>query len=130
LTICVATSTLKHMLDYQPSLNDVFHALADPTRRAIFERLVEGDAPVSELAKPLAMSLAAVVQHIQILEHAGLIATHKTGRVRTCRIEPRALREAETWIAQRRDLWERRLDRLGEILDEQQSATSSNKEPT
>lgn len=118
------------MLDYQPSLNDVFHALADPTRRAIFERLVEGDAPVSELAKPLAMSLAAVVQHIQILEHAGLIATHKTGRVRTCRIEPRALREAETWMAQRRGLWERRLDRLGEILDEQQSATSSNKEPT
>jgi DNA-binding transcriptional ArsR family regulator len=108
------------MLNHQPSLDRVFQALADPTRRAIVERLTLGEAPVSELAKPLAMSLAAVVQHIQSLERSGLIRTQKIGRVRTCRIEPRTLRAAETWIGQRRTLWEQRLDRLGEILAEQQ----------
>jgi DNA-binding transcriptional ArsR family regulator len=106
------------MLNHQPILDRIFHALGDPSRRAIVERLTAGEAPVSELAKPLSMSLAAVVQHIQILEQSGLIVTHKTGRVRTCRIEPRTLLDAETWIAQRRGLWERRLDRLGEIVTE------------
>src|SRR5580704_826027 len=107
------------MLNYPRSLTRVFHALADPTRRAIVEHLGSGEAPVSELAKPLAMSLAAVVQHIQVLEQSGLIATTKSGRVRTCRIEPKALRDAEAWIAHRRTLWEQRLDRLGELLAEQ-----------
>jgi DNA-binding transcriptional ArsR family regulator len=106
------------MLNHQPALDRVFHALADPSRRAIVERLASGEAPVSELARPLSMSLAAVVQHIQILEQSGLIVTRKTGRVRTCRIEPGALQDAESWIAQRRGLWERRLDRLGEMLAE------------
>jgi DNA-binding transcriptional ArsR family regulator len=129
LTVSAQAHTLKQMLNHQPTLNAVFHALADPTRRAIVERLIESDAPVSELAKPLAMSLAAVVQHVQILEHSGIIVTHKTGRVRTCRIEPSALRAAETWIAQRRSLWERRLDRLGDILAEQQSTTGPAKDP-
>jgi DNA-binding transcriptional ArsR family regulator len=108
------------MLNHPPSLDRVFQALADPTRRAIVERLTTGAAPVSELAKPLSMSLAAVVQHIQILEASGLIVTSKTGRVRTCRVEPGTLRAAENWIAQRRHLWERRLDRLGVLLAEQQ----------
>jgi|ERR1700722_14128823 len=107
------------MLDHQPRLDRVFHALADPSRRAIIERLVAGEAPVSELAKPLAMSLAAVVQHIQVLEQSGLIVTTKSGRVRTCRIEPKSLRDAEAWIVHRRTLWEQRLDRLGELLAEQ-----------
>jgi DNA-binding transcriptional ArsR family regulator len=111
---------VKQMLD-QPSLDRVFHALADPTRRAILERLTLGEAPVSELAAPHEMSLAAIVQHIQILEQSGIIATQKTGRVRTCRIDRQALGAAETWIAERRALWELRLDRLGEILAETQN---------
>lgn len=106
------------MLNHHQSLDQVFHALADPTRRAIVERLIRGQAPVSELARPLAMSLAAVVQHVQVLEQSGIIVTRKSGRVRTCRIEPEALRVAETWIAQRRSIWEQRLDRLGELLAE------------
>jgi|ERR1051326_525481 DNA-binding transcriptional ArsR family regulator len=109
-----------------PSLDRVFQALADPTRRAIVERLTSDAAPVGELAKPLAMSLAAVMQHIQTLENSGVIATSKTGRVRTCRIEPRTLRAAEHWIAQRRDLWERRLDRLGDVLAEQPQSEKEN----
>ena|ERR1019366_10498213 len=119
---------VKRMLNHQPSLDRVFHALADPTRRAIVERLALGQAPVSELAKPLTMSLAPVVQRIQILEQSGLVVTHKAGRVRTCRIEPRTLQAVETWIAQRRGLWERRLDRLGELLAEPAPATEAAKD--
>ena len=118
---------LKSMLNHQPSLDRVFQALADPTRRAIVERLTHGATPVSELARPLAMSLAAVVQHLQVLESSGLIVTHKTGRVRTCRVEPRVLRAAEAWIAERRALWERRLDRLGEVLAEPTPETGDSK---
>jgi len=126
LTNAPHSAILNHMLNHQPSLDRVFHALADPTRRAIVERLVIGEAPVSELARPLAMSLAAVVQHVQILEQSGVIVTSKSGRVRTCRIEPETLRNAETWIARRRGLWEHRLDRLGEILAEQIAAAKEN----
>lgn len=97
-------------------LDEVFHALADPTRRAIVERLSRGPASVSDLARPFDMSLAAVVQHVQVLEASGLVRTEKVGRVRTCRIEPRALRGAEQWISKRRTTWERRLDRLGDVL--------------
>jgi DNA-binding transcriptional ArsR family regulator len=114
------------MLDHQ--LTHVFHALADPTRRAIVERLSLGEAPVSELAKPFAMSLAAVVQHVQILEQSGLISTRKSGRLRTCRIAPDTLRDAETWIARRRGVWEQRLDRLGDVLLEQVSNERPAKE--
>jgi DNA-binding transcriptional ArsR family regulator len=114
------------MLNHQ--LTHVFHALADPTRRAIIERLILGEAPVSELAKPLAMSLAAVVQHVQILEQSGLITTRKSGRVRTCRIEASTLRETESWIAQRRGLWERRFDRLADVLSEPANNQAAAKE--
>jgi DNA-binding transcriptional ArsR family regulator len=96
----------------------MFQALADPTRRVIVERLSRGPASVSELAQPLAMSLSAVVQHLQVLELSRLVRSEKVGRVRTCRIEPAALRTAEHWITQRRTSWERRLDRLGEYLAE------------
>lgn len=82
------------------------------------ERLCRGPASVSELAQPLAMSLAAVVQHVQVLEASGLVRTEKVGRVRTCRVEPSALRTAEDWITQRRTGWEHRLDRLGDVLAE------------
>jgi len=109
------------MLDHPPTLDRVFQALADPSRRAIVERLTSGRASVSELAQPLAISLAAVVQHVQALEASGLIRTQKLGRVRTCEIEPKALALAEQWLSQRRTLWERRLDRLGEVLAEQEA---------
>ena len=100
------------------SVHRVFHALGDPTRRAIVEKLAGGPISVSLLAPPLGITVAAVVQHLQILEASGLIRTEKTGRVRTCRIEPSGLLVAEQWIAARRSLWERRLGRLGELLQE------------
>jgi len=98
------------------SLDRVFQALADPTRRGLVERLVRGPASVSELSRPLAMSLPAVMQHLQVLEDAGLVKSEKTGRVRTCRIEPDALRAAEAWVTGQRTAWETRLDRLGDYL--------------
>lgn len=100
-------------------IDRVFAALADPTRRAIVERLCESPASVSELARPLDMSLAAVVQHIQLLEASGLVTSAKQGRVRTCRIEAQALSAAERWLDERRSRWEKRFDRLAELLDEE-----------
>ena len=97
----------------------MFQALSDPGRRVMVERLCRGPASVSELARPLAMSLPAVVEHLQVLEASGLVRSEKVGRVRTCHIEPKALRTAEHWIADRRTGWERRLDRLGAYLAEQ-----------
>ena len=106
------------MLNETVSLDLLFQALAVPARRVMVERLSRGPASVTQLAKPLAMSLPAVVQHLQVLESSGLIRSEKTGRVRTCRIEPAALKTAENWIARRRANWERRLDRLAKHLGE------------
>lgn len=100
-------------------LDQVFHALADPSRRSIVERLVRGPASVSQLAEPLDMTLAAVVQHLAVLEAAGLVSSQKVGRVRTCQLEAEALRGAEGWLGGQRTSWERRLDRLTDLLDEQ-----------
>ncbi|HEY0253761.1 MAG TPA: metalloregulator ArsR/SmtB family transcription factor [Kofleriaceae bacterium] len=97
------------------SLDSVFHALADPTRRGMVERLSRGPASVSELAKPLDMTMSAVVQHLAVLESSGLVTSRKVGRVRTCQVGP-ALQLAERWITERRQSWERRLDRLGDLL--------------
>ena len=102
----------------RPGVDRVFHALADPSRRVIVERLSSGPASVSELAEPLPMSLPAVTQHLRVLEECGLVRSEKVGRVRTCRIEPKALRPVERWISDRRSAWEHRLDRLGEYLGE------------
>ena len=99
-------------------LDLAFQALADPSRRAMVDRLVQGPATVSELAKPLAMSLPGVMQHLAVLEASGLVVSEKVGRTRTCKIDPKVLSQAEHWIAERRALWERRLDRLGQFLDE------------
>jgi DNA-binding transcriptional ArsR family regulator len=99
-------------------MDRVLHALADPSRRVIVERLSSGPASVSELARPLPMSLPAVIQHVQVLEASGLVRSEKVGRVRTCRMEPAALRPVERWIGARRSSWERRLDRLGDYLEE------------
>ena len=107
------------MLDQHPPLDRLFHALADPTRLVMVERLSRGPVSVSQLAQPLAMSLSAVMQHLDVLEASGLVRSQKVGRVRTCHIEPRALNMAEHWISDRRTSWERRLDRLGDYLAEQ-----------
>jgi DNA-binding transcriptional ArsR family regulator len=104
------------MLNQVADLDRLFHALADPGRRLMVERLSLGPASVSELGRPLAMSLAAVVQHVQVLEASGLVRTQKIGRTRTCSINATALRSAEYWISERRTIWERRLDRLGDYL--------------
>ncbi|MGB8031586.1 MAG: metalloregulator ArsR/SmtB family transcription factor [Terracidiphilus sp.] len=101
-----------------PNVGRVFHALGDPTRRAMLERLSSGPMSVSLLAEPFDMSLAAVVQHLQILQNAGLIRTEKVGRVRSCRIEASGLRAAEEWLRARRPEWDRKLDRLEQFLDE------------
>lgn len=106
------------MLSQRESVDRVFHALGDPTRRAILEKLSEGPISVSTLAKPLDITLAAVVQHLQVLERSGLVRTAKMGRVRTCRMEPKGLSVLEQWVRDRRSLWERRLDRLGKLLAE------------
>jgi len=106
------------MLKYG-ELDEVFAALTDPSRRAMLERLSKGPATVTELAKPLPMSLPAVVQHLHVLEASGLITTQKVGRVRTCKLELKTLGSAERWIRERKQAWEDRLDRLGCYLDEQ-----------
>ena len=104
------------MLKSTVNVDSLLHALADPTRRSIVERLGRAPASVTTLAAPLPMSLPAVVQHLRILERSGLIASEKVGRVRTCRLEPEALDVLEQWVTERRHTWERRLDRLGDAL--------------
>jgi len=106
-------------LDDPGALDRLFQALADPTRRALIERLSRGPATVSELAAPLARSLPLVMQHLQVLEASGLVRSEKAGRTRTCHLEPAALDRFETWLHDRRRSWEHRLDRLGAFLDEQ-----------
>jgi DNA-binding transcriptional ArsR family regulator len=102
----------------EPDIDRVFQALGDATRRAMLERLSSGPMSVSLLAEPFTMSLAAVVQHLQVLEKAGLVKTEKLGRVRSCRVEVPALRAAEEWLRARRPEWDRKLDRLNEFLGE------------
>ena len=104
------------MVQQTAILDRVFHALADPSRRELVERLVRGPASVSELAAPLPMTMTAVAQHLRVLEESGLVHSVKVGRVRTCRLEPAALTQAERWIGERRTAWEHRLDRLGDVL--------------
>ncbi|WP_247569001.1 ArsR/SmtB family transcription factor [Ralstonia solanacearum] len=104
------------MLNHDASLDLTFQALADASRRSMLAQLARGPASVSELARPLGMSLPAVMQHLAVLEHSGLVRSEKAGRVRTCRIEPQALSLAEQWINQRRIEWEHHFDRLGSYL--------------
>lgn len=105
------------MLNY---IDQTFQALSDPSRRAMVERLARGPATVSQLAEPLPMSLPAVVQHLQVLEASGLVRSEKVGRVRTCTLQPDRLRQAEHWVREQRTRWERRFDRLGELLSEKE----------
>lgn len=123
---------VKHLLQYvlnpAHSLDKVFHALSDPTRRAVVERLGRGPASVSEVAGPLAISLTAVLQHLQVLEQSGIVRTEKRGRIRMCRLDPDALSGAEAWFAERRALWDRRIDQLEEFLAEQQRELRAQRE--
>jgi DNA-binding transcriptional ArsR family regulator len=111
-----------------PPVDVVFHALSDANRRAMIDRLLDGPASVSELAKPLSISLPAVVQHLHVLEGSGVVRSQKVGRVRTCEIEPLALSAAERWISERRAMWEERLDRLGEFLAEQGNESEAKRQ--
>ena len=104
------------MAKHSPALSLLFHALADPTRRSILTRLAEGPAPVTELANPTGLRLPTVMRHLSVLEDAGLIATQKDGRVRTCAIVPEALAPARTWLDEQRAIWEARLDRLDDYV--------------
>ena len=104
------------MLKYSDTLDRAFQALADPTRRAMVERLARGPASVSELAAPLAMTMAAVLQHLRVLEASGLVTTAKSGRVRSCAVDPEAFGAVQSWIDARRREWESRLDRLTQHL--------------
>jgi DNA-binding transcriptional ArsR family regulator len=118
------------MKERQPKIDRVFQALGDATRRAMLERLSPGPMSVSLLAKPFKMSLAAVVQHLQILEGAGLVKTEKLGRVRSCRVEVAGLRAAEEWLRARRPEWDRKLDQLEEFLDEPDNQQDLRKSKT
>ena len=104
------------MAKHDADLSNLFHALADPTRRAILTRLAGGPAPVSELAEPTGLRLPTVMRHLSVLEEAGLIATSKDGRVRTCAIVPEALVPMRTWLDEQRAIWESRLDRLDDYV--------------
>jgi len=99
-------------------IDRIFHALGDAARRGMLERLTDGPMSVSRLGEPMGMSLAAVVQHLQILEEAGLVKTEKVGRVRSCRIDTAGLDAAREWLGARRPEWERAMDRLGNFLEE------------
>jgi len=112
----LATKTRK-MTEKKANIDRVFQALGDATRRAMLERLSPGPMSVSRLAEPFNMSLAAVVQHLQVLEEAGLVKTEKVGRVRSCRVEASGLQAAEAWLRARRPEWDQKLDRLVEVLD-------------
>ncbi|WP_257387569.1 ArsR/SmtB family transcription factor [Tahibacter caeni] len=106
------------MPNQSAQLNQVFQALADPTRRAVLERLGNGPATTSELAQPFRMALPSFSQHLAMLEHCGLVQSHKQGRTRTYRLMPRRLRAAEQWMSRQRALWEKRLDQLDSYLKE------------
>ena len=105
------------MENYSASLNGTFHALSDPTRRAVIARLIAGEASVKELAEPFPMGLPAFMKHIKVLEESGLIASEKVGRVRTCRLKPKQLAVSEGWLSDQLKLWEGRADRLAEYVE-------------
>jgi DNA-binding transcriptional ArsR family regulator len=109
------------MPNFKVNIDRLFHALGDPTRRAMLDRLSQGPVSVSALAGPLGITLTAVAQHLQILEECGLARTEKLGRVRTCRIESAGFDALEQWIRNHRTVWERRLDRLGAFLEEDEA---------
>lgn len=115
-----------HMENYHSSLDAAFHALADPTRRAVVNRLTRGPAPVKELAEPFDMGLPSFMKHLQVLEKDGLIRSEKVGRVRTCRINTERLAVAEAWLSEQRELWQARTDRLADYVETQMSRSTKD----
>ncbi len=109
------------MLEY----NQIFNALADPTRRAVIERLGYGSASVSELVTPFKMALPSFMQHLGVLEQSGLVTSSKTGRVRTYTLEPQAMQQVEDWLTAQRRIWQQRLDQLDEYLLQQKVAQTA-----
>ncbi len=109
------------MDNYQASLDPLFHALADVTRRAVVQRLTQGEASVGQLAEPFDMALPSFMKHISVLERAGLLTTHKQGRVRYCRLEVERLEAAEAWFSKQRLAWRSRYDQLDSLLTELQT---------
>jgi DNA-binding transcriptional ArsR family regulator len=118
---------VRHMPNQATQLSGVFHALADPTRRAVIERLGRGSAPMTELARPFKMALPSFAQHLGVLESCGLVRSHKRGRVRTYELSPKPLEAAEAWMSERRALWERRLDQLDSYLIEMKNEEDRTK---
>lgn len=114
------------MENYQRALDSVFRALADPTRRAVVHRLTRGPAPVKELAKPFEMGLPAFMKHLRILEEDGLIASEKTGRIRTCYVRTERLAAAEAWLSEQRALWHGRTDRLADYAENHMPGSNDN----
>lgn len=114
------------MENYKPALDTTFHALADPTRRAMVARLIEGPASVKELAEPFGMSLPSFLKHVKVLEASGLIRSEKAGRVRTCRLVPARLAAAEDWLSEQRAIWEAQTDRLAAFAENQHASETSN----
>ncbi len=109
------------MENNRSSLDAAFHALADPTRRAVVGRLTKGPAAVTELAAPFAMGLPSFMKHLRVLEQDGLISSEKIGRVRTCRVNTAHLTAAETWLSEQREVWQARTDRLADYVETQMS---------
>ena len=107
------------MANQQTALDTVFHALADPTRRAVVSRLLTGAAPVKRLSEPFEMGLPAFLKHLSVLEASGLIHTEKQGRVRTCRVDAARLAAAEGWLSEQRAIWQGRTDRLAAFVESQ-----------
>src|SRR4051794_24524061 len=105
----------------QPDIDRLFHALGDPRRRAIVDLVSRGPVSVSRLAIPLGITLAAVVQHVQVLEESGIVTTEKAGRVRPCRIDSGGLTAAESWLRDRRAMWDQALDRLADFLADEKN---------
>jgi DNA-binding transcriptional ArsR family regulator len=126
------------VINQAAQVDGILHALADPTRRVIIERLGQGATSVSDLAGPLPMSMPAVMQHLKVLEDARLVRSEKVGRVRTCHLEVTTLTTVQDWIAERKRTWESRLDRLGALLaadpdppsEKPEAATNPNPERT
>ncbi len=120
------SNIVHRMATYLSELDTAFHALSDPTRRAVINRLIQAPAPVKELAEPFSMGLPAFLKHLRVLEESGLITTKKIGRVRTCRVRIERLAEAETWLSRQRTLWQDRTDRLADYVETQMSWDSEN----
>ena len=124
------TAILRYVPNHPERLSAIFHALGDPTRRAVLERLALGPAAVSDLARPFSMALPSFTQHLTVLEGSGLVRSRKHGRVRTYELRPLALTEVDTWLARQRTLWEKRLNQLDDyLLTLKQATTKENNKP-